>query len=406
MFLGCNYRIRKISYVLIFIIFNILIINSAFSNPVLVARAVLPKILGNVISKRAASTELATLTANSVNKLPMPVFSRVSPLLQGSGKALNWIGLGYGLNALQNDLFSGNDKVYSLDYDNQKFIGSSPESLLTQLFEYDIQHNKITCIGEAPCQFSSLRDIRLQTDVGDAVYFKGVYDLTNASGSFIPNRSYIQYFYRGKNQVVFHDGIPYPAENVDLDELIKSLSSNEVPLDDIVNLLNAILMKASLQSDYQGMPFNTGNLITKNELISILNNSNENQKIYFRDLFESTTNKDGDKQIVIINNTTNNNGGGDSGSDIDLNHPDNNPPDLTSPTANEIITPLLDFFPFLKEIEINERNVECPIVEFNIYDNYYIIDSHCGLFEKISGLLKLFSLIIWSFLGLRIVLSS
>lgn len=89
-----------------------------------------------------------------------------------------------------------------------------------------------------------------------------------------------------------------------------------------------------------------------------------------------------------------------------MSHPDNSPPDLTPPSASEIISPLTDFFPFLKDFDLNNKDATCPIAEFDLFDNHYVIDSHCLLFEKIKDLLMLFSLIAWSFLGLRIVLSS
>ncbi|EPL4465524.1 hypothetical protein MC862_001632 [Proteus mirabilis] len=404
MFFFSNNKIRKLIFILSFFIFAFSYIGYVYSSPVLVARALLPRLFGNVVAKRAASTEVATLTATSVNRMTLPALTASSPLIR-TGNALNWIGLGYGLNALQNDLFSGNDKVYSIDYDNQKFLGSSPESLLTQLFEYDVQHNKITCIGEAPCQFSSLRDIRLRTDLGDTVYFTGTYDLTNASGSFIPNRSYTQYFFHGKKQVIFHDGIPYPADNIDLDDLLKSLYYTEVSLDEIANLLNAILMNASLQPDYKGIPFNSSNAITKDEIKNLLKENNESQTVYFHDLFESV--KTGsNNNLIIINNTTETKPTTPTDKDDDFDENDIKYPDLDMPTAEQILQPYKSFFPYLQDFDLPSRNAQCPVWNIPFLNENYKVDSHCPLIEQNRSIIESIFSLVWAFIALRKLLSA
>ncbi|WP_406850685.1 hypothetical protein WH390_04080 [Candidatus Arsenophonus nilaparvatae] len=95
-----------------------------------------------------------------------------------------------------------------------------------------------------------------------------------------------------------------------------------------------------------------------------------------------------------------------NGQGTDLSHPDNNEPDLDSPTAESVLSPLQNLFPFLKNFNLPERAASCPVATFEVFEQHFVIDAHCTLFESIRGLLTLFSMIIWSFLGLRIVLSS
>ncbi|HGJ5854344.1 hypothetical protein [Arsenophonus nasoniae] len=95
-----------------------------------------------------------------------------------------------------------------------------------------------------------------------------------------------------------------------------------------------------------------------------------------------------------------------NGQGTDLSHPDNNEPDLDSPTAESILSPLQHLFPFLENFNLPERTASCPVATFEVFEQRFVIDAHCTLFESIRGLLTLFSMIIWSFLGLRIVLSS
>ncbi|WP_334472823.1 hypothetical protein [Arsenophonus sp. PmNCSU2021_1] len=95
-----------------------------------------------------------------------------------------------------------------------------------------------------------------------------------------------------------------------------------------------------------------------------------------------------------------------NGQGTDLSHPDNNEPDLDSPTVESILSPLQHLFPFLENFNLPERAASCPVAIFEVFEQRFVIDAHCTLFESIRGLLTLFSMIIWSFMGLRIVLSS
>ncbi|MFS1564254.1 MAG: hypothetical protein ACL7AX_12715 [Candidatus Arsenophonus phytopathogenicus] len=60
----------------------------------------------------------------------------------------------------------------------------------------------------------------------------------------------------------------------------------------------------------------------------------------------------------------------------------------------------------MENFNLPERAASCPVATFEVFEQRFVIDAHCTLFESIRGLLTLFSMIIWSFLGLRIVLSS
>ena len=74
--------------------------------------------------------------------------------------------------------------------------------------------------------------------------------------------------------------------------------------------------------------------------------------------------------------------------------------------VKDIIMPLNTFFPYLNEVNFICRVVTCPVIYMPVFDKTYRIASHCELLEQIRNILKLCSLIIWSFISLRIVLSS
>nr|WP_282558996.1 hypothetical protein [Providencia heimbachae] len=90
------------SLLILIVVMNTVFISYCYANPVLLGRLLLPRLMGNVIAKRAATTEVATLTANSVSRMPVVIegtatrLSTLSPSLSRTGNALNWLGLGYG----------------------------------------------------------------------------------------------------------------------------------------------------------------------------------------------------------------------------------------------------------------------------------------------------------------------
>lgn len=409
MFLGGHQRINPLkihSLLIVIVLINIAFISYCYANPVLLGRLLLPRLIGNVIAKRAATTEVATLTANSVSRMPVVIegtatrLSTLSPSLSRTGNALNWLGLGYGLNSLHDDFFTGNNapSVYRMyDAEGKEIYSSSPTDGLVTVYNQKKQKGELPCPG-LECTFGELADTKFLPSTGTA---SGYYPATYKSRVTGLERTSKELFMVGvyPMPVFVQDG-----KLITADEKNTALAGNyPINEQDIADLFNELLMKAALQSDYQGMPFNKNNLVTAQEIKDLL----KDQTITLSDLLESTKNNNNKEQVVIFPDTYPvPQPKPDTGKDIDMSHPDNSPPDLTPPSASEIISPLTDFFPFLKDFDLNNKDATCPIAEFYVFDNHYVIDNHCLLFEKIKDLLMLFSLIVWSFLGLRIVLSS
>ncbi|WP_137021613.1 hypothetical protein [Providencia heimbachae] len=89
---------------------------------------------------------------------------------------------------------------------------------------------------------------------------------------------------------------------------------------DIADLFNELLMKAALQSDYQGMSFNKNNLVTAQEIKDLL----KDQTITLSDLLESTKNNNKEQVVIFPDTYPVPQPKPDTGKDIDMSHPDNN----------------------------------------------------------------------------------
>lgn len=290
MFLDGHYRFNplKINSLLIFIVvMNTVFISYCYANPVLLGRLLLPRLMGNVIAKRATTTEVATLTANSVSRMPVVIegtatrLSTLSPSLSRTGNALNWLGFGYGLNSLHDDFFTGNNapsEYRMYDADGNEIYSSSPTDGLVTVFNQKKQKGKLPCPG-LECAFGELADTKFLPSTGTA---SGYYPATYKSRVTGVERTSKELFMVGvyPMPVFVQDG-----KLITADEKNTALAGNyPINEQDIADLFNELLMKAALQSDYQGMPFNKNNLVAAQEIKDLL----KDQAITLSDLLEST----------------------------------------------------------------------------------------------------------------------
>lgn len=88
-------------------------------------------------------------------------------------------------------------------------------------------------------------------------------------------------------------------------------------------------------------------------------------------------------------------------------NPDIQSPELEKPpTGEEILKPLTELMPDIKNLNISSKDVQCPAWSFELWDKQYAVDSHCTLLEKIRPLLKAVFLLIWGIISLRIILTA
>ncbi|CQD54921.1 Uncharacterised protein [Yersinia enterocolitica] len=187
---------------------------------------------------------------------------------------------------------------------------------------------------------------------------------------------------------------------IDYLEYLDSVSVSPALLADMINELWS---EAAVNADYNGLPFKE---VSPAEVTSAMSELRLSPTLL--DMLSPVSDSAG--ADVNIDITINNNSGSDTGNNgnIDLGEdPGVKEPELEeTPTARDILTPIINLLPFTNEFNIGSRSASCPVVEFSVFNHQYRIDSHCPLIEQNRSAVETIFLIIWGFVALRIILSA
>ncbi|MDP8163493.1 hypothetical protein QJU89_03010 [Pasteurella skyensis] len=192
-----------------------------------------------------------------------------------------------------------------------------------------------------------------------------------------------------------------------LDDVANKPSLNNINLtpQQLANLINSILMHSASRSDYKGIPFSTSNPVTSSEVDNIMKSHNIPAPSY-KDLFKPISSTGGKIDIpnyitdnsstINIDNSTHN---GNSEPNYDNLKPDY--PELSHPSAWDILEPFQQFFPEYKNLSIQGKETSCPTWSFSVLNENFTIDSHCGILEKNRSTLYSVFTLIWVLIAFR-----
>lgn len=95
-----------------------------------------------------------------------------------------------------------------------------------------------------------------------------------------------------------------------------------------------------------------------------------------------------------------------TGTQVDLGPNPNTPsPGLeATPTAKQILSPLLNLMPDLKTFSVPAHTGTCPKPSFVAFDKTYTFESHCGLVESNRSIIEAAMMLVWSIAAVFIVL--
>ncbi|NHB63726.1 hypothetical protein C5472_22395 [Photorhabdus sp. RW14-46] len=395
-----------------FLIVLLLLSAYAYANPLAVAAVrVLPRLFSSVVAKRAANDAVYLSTVKAVNNVAAKEIVKNagrSSLFKDAVGAASWILLGYNVV----DAFSLND--------DSVIMNSADESRLTEHIKYSFERNKylenqLTCIVEDYCEISALSNIRFtkkdsSTFIGEGdytVYYKPDKETKNRTYKIGINLSDINAFYKYLNK---YSSFPEIRSDVDYDKFYDEAKDVNVSPDFLAKFLNNMMLKASLLPDYEGVPVTSSNPVTAAEINAALGSNT----VSLQDLLNGIQISPELKPEVLTqtNPLTN-----------PKPEPDKPSPDTPSvslgenpgipapslddvPSGDEILNPLKNLMPEVKNMSISSKDVRCPVWSFELWDNKYSIDSHCELLEKIRSLLKAVFLLIWGIISLRIILTA
>jgi hypothetical protein len=95
-----------------------------------------------------------------------------------------------------------------------------------------------------------------------------------------------------------------------------------------------------------------------------------------------------------------------AGVQVDLGPNPNTPaPTLdATPTAQQILGPLLNLMPDLRNFTVPAHSATCPKPSFVAFDRTYTVQSHCDLIENLRAVIEAAMLLVWSIAAVFIVL--
>lgn len=418
--LGSYYRVGLLISISLFSFY-------CYSNPLLFAgaRFLLPRVFGEVVAKRAASTAVAEITSGAINRTVTKELAKIpfkGGLLRNASGAATWAGVGY--SASQLDLFNSgdkspdrsevsNEKIINSDYQysaevfvsggKKKFIyGDSAEAIASQIVAVT---GPDTCTA---CTFT-LKDAKIVQHAGinyvEYSYERSIKQSWGAIDTSIQKGSLLletnpNYKPHSNNQLVTSvDGVPSLKEGVSYDQLLQQMQKQDLDIDSLTKLINQLLLNASAEPDYKGIPFSSSNPVTQNEVKQALSSVSNiwNQSVFLNPV----TNNNGKTEVVILPGQAS-----EPNTDLGENPEIKQPALDTPPTGIEILKPLTELMPFVNDMNITAKDVQCPKWEFELWNNNYSFDSHCILLERIRPILKAVFLLIWSLISLRIILSA
>lgn len=94
------------------------------------------------------------------------------------------------------------------------------------------------------------------------------------------------------------------------------------------------------------------------------------------------------------------------GTEVDLGDDPNTPPPTLedTPTAEMILSPILNLMPDLRAFSVPSVQGSCPMPTFTIFDREHRWEAHCTLMEENRALLEMAMLLVWSIAAVFIVL--
>jgi len=399
-------------------------------------RMLFPRLFGEVIAERAATSEVATATQAAISKGVkdlIPKIPSTGGLLKNAAGAATWAGVAYELSG--DDLTGASDAAspssdgkYSTTPDTSGTYQYSDIETVNGIQNY-IYANSIEGLAQqvttvrtpqycstSSCTLASPTNISsklysggsegyvswnvVETDVnGDKTTTKNLslhtgfkYD-SSASGKTDTSTS--------TALTTLKDSIPSLATGASISQVQSQLASQDLDLDKITKLLNNLLTKAATQTNYQGISV-ASNPVTSTELKQAITNiTNNNQTYNQSNVLQPVTNTSGTVEVVTLP-------GEAATSQTDLgDDPAIDSPTLeNTPTAETILSPITGSLSFLQDFQVPTRDAACPVATFSIYNHDYSIDTQCTLFEQNRDLIKILTSFIWAFIALRKLLSA
>ncbi|TAI90456.1 hypothetical protein [Pectobacterium versatile] len=288
--------------------------------------------------------------------------------------------------------FSGAGKGGSAPY----FSGDEHEGLVAAVYRYRTDNGILYCPSGAKCSYSpdfSVVSTRISGGLTD-YSLRYSFSYPQASGSI--KTDFISEIVSVQQNKNYSPAIVPLVPDITPEQQEK-LQQTALNAQQLADTLNALLLDAASQPDYQGVPVTSANpLISARDILdaaSAVGRPSPTQAEWttpWSDLQPETQTQPQPEP-----------------------NPEPNPeppvvrPELESPPDGKaVLAPLTGAFSEWGNFSIGTRAAQCPIAEFSIWDENFVVDSHCELIEKNRELIRVFCLICWGFAAFRRVMSA
>lgn len=200
---------------------------------------------------------------------------------------------------------------------------------------------------------------------------------------------------------------------------VQDAANNLVPVDQnvkgspinpeiIAKIADAAWQRAAAQPGYNGVPYQYSDPVTQYDVSNAYNPQNNPMADPYPTVQEGLKPVSAPGTTIVINLNPSSNPTTPPASGIDLGpNPAIPQPILeATPTAQEILNPILNLFPSFKSFVVPQHVSECPMPSVNIFERHLILDGHCLLLEQVKPILYAVMAFVWVALGLFIILAA
>lgn len=209
---------------------------------------------------------------------------------------------------------------------------------------------------------------------------------------------------------------------------VQDIANNIVPLGDdvkygpinpeiIAKVANEAWQRAAAQEGYSGVPYDMADPITQSDVATAYSPENNPTGDLYPTVQDGLNPISTPGTTIVINVDPYNQSSTNpsypsyppaSSGNIDLGpNPSIPEPVLeTTPTAEEILAPLLSLFPSFKTFVVPSHGADCPRPSIDLFEKHLVLDGHCALLEQVRPTLYAVMAFVWIAIGLFIILAA
>lgn len=377
-------------------------------------RAAVSRGAANAAVYAAERQAMSNVTKIALNRSVAKISASAAPRLKSVNGVASWALIGDALLKISGEIFGSDPNagissaatISAID-NGRKFYsgagkgGSAPyfsgdehERLVAAVYQYRADNGILYCPSGAGCSYSPDFSVVSSRVSGGLTDYTLRYSFSYPQSSGTIKTDYVSEVVSVQQNKNYSPTIAPSVPDI-TQEQQEQLQKTALNAQQLADTLNALLLDAASQPDYQGVPISSSNpLISARDVLdaaAAVGRPSPTQAEWtasWSDLQPETQNQPEPNPQPQP-------------------EPPAIPPELdTPPDGKTVLAPITGAFSEWENFSIGSRSTQCPVAEFSVWDENFIVDSHCELIEKNRELIKIFCLICWGFSAFRRVMSA